>query len=324
LIRSKPCLIVYDPAMDALAGLLDGPRARGAFLLRSILEPPWCLRIQDEAPLTLVAMVTGDAWVMYEGDRPTRLRPGDVAIMRGPDPYTVADDPATPPQVVIHPGQHCTTPDGESLSQAMDLGVRTWGNSATGSATLLTGTYQELGEIGQRLLDALPRLLVLPPDALDSPLIPLLTDEIVKVEPGQEAVLDRLLDLLLIAVLRAWFSRPEAEAPAWYRAQGDPVVGRALRMLHNNPAHPWTVGSLASEVGVSRAALARRFNELVGEPPMAFLTSWRLALAADLLRQPGATVGAVAREVGYGTPFALSTAFKRVRGVSPREHRMMG
>ena len=273
--------------MDALAGLLDGPRARGAFLLRSILEPPWCLRIQDEAPLTLVAMVTGDAWVMYEGDRPTRLRPGDVAIMRGPDPYTVADDPATPPQVVIHPGQHCTTPDGESLSQAMDLGVRTWGNSATGSATLLT-------------------------------------DEIVKVEPGQEAVLDRLLDLLLIAVLRAWFSRPEAEAPAWYRAQADPVVGRALRMLHNNPAHPWTVGSLASEVGVSRAALARRFTELVGEPPMAFLTSWRLALAADLLRQPGATVGAVAREVGYGTPFALSTAFKRVRGVSPREHRMMG
>jgi AraC-like DNA-binding protein len=99
------------------------------------------------------------------------------------------------------------------------------------------------------------------------------------------------------------------------------VVGRALRMLHNNPAHRWTVATLAAEIGVSRAALARRFTELVGEPPMTFLTGWRLALAADLLREPDATVGAVARQVGYGSPFALSTAFKRVRGVSPRQHR---
>jgi AraC-like DNA-binding protein len=81
------------------------------------------------------------------------------------------------------------------------------------------------------------------------------------------------------------------------------------------------VASLARETGVSRAALARRFTELVGEPPMAFLAGWRLALAADLLRDPDATLGAVARQVGYGSPYALSTAFKRVRGVSPREHR---
>ena len=92
-------------------------------------------------------------------------------------------------------------------------------------------------------------------------------------------------------------------------------------MMHNNPAHPWTVASLAAETGVSRAALARRFNDLVGEPPMSFLTGWRLALAADLLREPDATIGAVAQQVGYGSAFALSTAFKRVRGVSPKEHR---
>ena len=98
-------------------------------------------------------------------------------------------------------------------------------------------------------------------------------------------------------------------------------MGRALRLLHNNPAHPWTVAELATEIGVSRAALARRFSELVGEPPMAFLAGWRLALAADLLREPDATVGAVARQVGYGSPFALSTAFKRVRGVSPQQFR---
>ena len=92
-------------------------------------------------------------------------------------------------------------------------------------------------------------------------------------------------------------------------------------MLQNNPAHPWTVASLAAETGVSRAALARRFTDLVGEPPMTFLTGWRIALAADLLREPDATVGAVAQQVGYGSAFALSTAFKRMRGLSPSEHR---
>ena len=123
---------------------------------------------------------------------------------------------------------------------------------------------------------------------------------------------------MLIAVLRAWFARPEAQAPAWYRAQGDPIVGRALRVMHSNPAHPWTVASLAAEAGASRALHARRFHDLVGEPPMTFLTGWRLALAAELLCEPDATVGSVAQKVGYGGPFALSTAFKRVRGVSPQ------
>jgi AraC-like DNA-binding protein len=309
--------------MDALVGLLDGPRARGAFLLRSVMSPPWSLRIQDQAPLSLMAVLRGEAWVVPDGGDPVRLRPSDVAVTRGPDPYTVADDPATPPQVVIHPGQRCTTPDGEDLTEAMSwLGVRTWGNDPDGSAMVLSGTYQLTGEVSRRLLGALPALLVLPADALDSPLVALLGEEVVKDEPGQEAVLDRLLDLLLIAVLRAWFARPDAEAPAWYQAYDDPVVGRALRLLHHHPAHPWTVATLAAEVGVSRAALARRFTGLVGEPPMTFLTGWRLALAADLLREPDATVGAVARQVGYGTPFALSTAFKRVRGVSPRQHRI--
>ena len=309
--------------MDAIVGLLDGPRARGAFLLRALMDPPWSVRVQDEAPLSLLAMVRGDAWVVPDRAGETEhLGSGDVAITRGPDPYTFADDPATTPQVVIHPGERCTTPDGRDLAQAMDLGVRTWGNSPDGSTVMLIGAYQMRGEISERLLAALPPLLVLHEDAWSSPLVPLLTDEIVKDEPGQEAVLDRLLDLLLIAVLRAWFSRPEAEAPAWYRAHDDPVVGRALRMMHNNPDHPWTVASLATEIGVSRAALARRFTDLVGEPPMAYLTGWRLTLAADLLREPDATVGAVARQVGYASPFALSTAFKRVRGVSPRQHRL--
>lgn len=159
-------------------------------------------------------------------------------------------------------------------------------------------------------------------DEVGQEALPLLAAETAKDDPGQQAVLDRLFDLLLIAAVRAWFARPEANAPVWYRAHVDPVVGRALRTLHTDPSHPWTVAKLARAAGVSRALFARRFTELVGEPPMTYLTGWRLALAADLLHEPGATVEAVARRVGYSNGFALSTAFKRVRGISPAQHRL--
>ncbi|MYS24028.1 MULTISPECIES: AraC family transcriptional regulator [unclassified Streptomyces] len=310
--------------MDALGSLLDGPRARGAFLLRSVLSSPWSIRIEDRAPLTVVFMARGHAWVVPDGRPAVPLPAGDIAVVRGPEAYTLGDDPAGEPRIVVRPGQVTTDPRGDPLCEAMDLGVRTWGDDPDGAAVMISGTYQLGGEVSRRLLAALPQILVLPADAWRGPLpelLALLQQEIVKEQPGQEVVLDRLLDLLLITVLRAWFSRPEAGAPSWYAAQGDPVVGPALRLLHNDPAHPWTVAALAARTGVSRAALGRRFTELVGEPPMAYLTGWRLALAADLLREPDATVAAVARKVGYGSPFALSAAFKRVRGVSPRQHR---
>jgi AraC-like DNA-binding protein len=325
--------------VDALAGLLDGARARGAFLLRAMLTSPWSLRIEDRAPLTVVAQSRGDTWFRFDdGEPPTRLAPGDVAVVRGPDPYTVADDPAAPPRVVIHPGQRCTTPDGVDLHDVMGLGMRTWGDALDGDTVMLVGTYQLAGEVSRRLLDALPRLLVLPADRWDSPVLPLLAAEIPRDRPGQEAVLDRLLDLLLIDVLRAWFTAggdgPDlgdadggpggapGREPTWLRAHTDPVVGRALRLLHHDPGQPWTVAALATHTGVSRAALARRFAELVGEPPMTYLTGVRLDLAAGMLRdERDATLEAVARRVGYGSAFALSSAFKRVRGVSPAEHR---
>ncbi|GAB4344888.1 MAG: hypothetical protein Kow006_01390 [Gammaproteobacteria bacterium] len=91
--------------------------------------------------------------------------------------------------------------------------------------------------------------------------------------------------------------------------------------MHDNPAAPWTLDKIAAETGTSRASLARRFHELVGEPPMTFLKNWRMALAADLLCQPGETVSSVAEKVGYATPFAFSAAFNRVRGLSPQAHR---
>ncbi|MCX8561345.1 AraC family transcriptional regulator [Mycolicibacterium mucogenicum] len=302
--------------MDALAGLLEGPRARGAFLMRSLLDPPWSLRVQDQAPLTIVVVARGAAAVLPDNAAGRRLEAGDIAIFRGPDGYTVADDVATAPGVVVHPGQVTTTVDGEPLCEALSLGIRSWGTRPDAETLLITGAYEEVGAVCRRLLTALPPLVVVRRGEVNSMLIDLLLDEMSRDEPAQGAVLDRMLDLLTIAALRSWFSREEA--PAWYRAYRDPQVGTALRLIENNPAHPWTVGSLAAEVGLSRAALARRFTQLVGEPPMALLTEIRLALAVDLLRGSDATIEAVAGRVGYGTAFALSTAIKRRYGMSPK------
>src|SRR3954447_23488576 len=210
--------------MDAVAGLLDGPRARGAFLLRSVLDPPWSMRIEDEAPLTLVAVVRGTACVAPGDGAAVRLGAGDVAILRGPDPYVVADDPATAPQAVILPGQRCVLPDGQELTELYDLGIRTWGNSPDGETMMVTGTYQWRSETSQRLLDALPAHLVVAADSWEKPLIGFLGGGETRrwasggegppgAGPAGGGVRAGLLALLLLAVLRGWSAREEAAAP---------------------------------------------------------------------------------------------------------------
>src|SRR4051812_39435059 len=107
------------------------------------MEPPWCMRIEDEAAITVVAVVSGHAWVVVDGAGPQRLVRGDVAVVRGPEHYVVGDHPDTPADIVIHPGQRCTTLNGRDLAMSMSLGVRTWGNAADAGTVLLTGTYEE-------------------------------------------------------------------------------------------------------------------------------------------------------------------------------------
>jgi AraC-like DNA-binding protein len=306
--------------VDAVVGLLDGVRARGAFVLRMMMDPPWSMSIKDEAPLALICQTHGSAVIVGEGGGTVWLHPGDVALTRGTENYVFADDPATTPMIVIHPGQRCTTLSGETLKFEMAIGVRTWGNSPSGATRSLICAYEGHSEVSARLLDALPTVLVLRADEWETPLVDLLAAEAGCDGAGQEAYLDRMLDLLLIAVLRTWFDR-DGNAPTWWHAEHDPIVGPALKLIYNNPAHPWTVANLAAAVGCSRAVFASRFTEQVGEPPIAFLTNWRLAVAADLLRSSRVTIAAVARQVGYSTPFALSSAFKRAYGVSPNTYR---
>lgn len=307
--------------MDTLGGLLDAPRARGAFALRASMSSPWSLRILAESPLTLLAGITGEFWVIPDDGEPIRIGPGDVAVTRAPDHYTVAESPTAEPTIVIHPNQDCRDLDGNSLLEQLTHGVRTWGTDPDGSTVFIVGAYEHLSDISDRLLRALPPVLSLRHGDWESPLVPLLCEEVVKDEPGQAAVLDRLLDLLVTAVLKAWFAKHDTSRPEWWRYQGDRVVEKALRIMHDDPARSWTLDALASEAGASRASLARRFHDLVGEPPMTFLKNWRMAMAADLLCQANETVSTVAEKVGYSTPFAFSAAFKRVRGMSPQEHR---
>jgi AraC-like DNA-binding protein len=307
--------------MDSIAGLLRGPRADGAFLIRTVMDPPWAIRIADRSPLTVVAAVAGTTWIVPDDDEPVALEPGAVAVISGEEPYLLADSATTAPTVVVHPGQECETLDGRPLREEMRLGVRTWGTSPTGRHVTLSGTYETVPATGRRLLDVLPRILLLDDGDVDPALIDLLLTEIARDGLAQDLVLDRLLDLVLTVGVRSWLGRAGPTAPAWCRAHGDPVVGQALRLLQAAPERRWTVGHLAALVGISRSGLARRFTDLVGEPPMTYLTGWRLEVAADRLATSNDGIGAIAAEVGYSSPFALSTAFKRHHGVSPHQFR---
>ncbi|WP_449657292.1 AraC family transcriptional regulator [Streptomyces johnsoniae] len=307
--------------MDVLAEVLGGVRARGALFRQLLMSPPWSLRFATGAPLTLSTMLRGAAWVLPAAGAPVRVRERDVVITRGPAPYTVADDPATRPRYLVTDADYCARADGTDAGDEVERRLRTCDMGPGGAALLLAGAVERRGEIGDRLLAALPGVLVVAAADVRLPALDLLAEEVTRDGPGQQAVLDRLLDLTLTSALRAWFGRAGADRPDWYAAGDDPVVGRALRLLHADPARPWTLAELAAGAGVSRAALGRRFTARVGEPPMRYLTGHRIALAADLLRDTDATVGAIARRVGYANAFALSVAFKRRHGVAPSAHR---
>ncbi|RZS41318.1 AraC-like DNA-binding protein [Herbihabitans rhizosphaerae] len=309
--------------MDVLAGLLSDVRSDSALLARTILEPPWSVRFESLPSLSLLTMVRGEGWIVPDGGEPVHLPTGAVAIAVSLPSCTAASSPeeAGPPRYVMHGSHDCYTADGRELGDELALGVRTCGDSLNASTVLITAGYQVRGRVSDRLLRALPPLLVVPPEGEHSPIVELMTTELSREEPGQQAILDRLLDLVLLTGLRQWLTREDACPPKWYLAMSDPVVGRTLRLLHDEPARRWTVESLAEEAGVSRATFARRFTDLVGEPPMSYLTNWRLSVAADLLQRTDATVESVARQVGYTSAFGLSVAFKRVHGTRPSELR---
>lgn len=310
--------------MDVLSDLLQRARAGDALVRQLVQRPPWALTFADAAALTVVATLGGRAAVRLDepGAAPVRLAAGDIALITAAGEYTIADDPSTPAQVVIRQGKKYRADSGDPVAGAeWSLAPRTYGDGLPGATVMLRGAYELHGDAGGRILQMLPPVAVVLAGPATRGALDLLAAEVGRDEPGQDAVLHRLLDLVLVLALRAWCARPESELPSWYRALADPAVGDALRLLHEDPGRRWTVAALAAEAGMSRASFAARFTGLVGEPPLTYLTGWRMALAADLLRDTDATVAAIGREVGYEDAFAFSVAFKRARGVSPSRWR---
>ncbi|MEV0119794.1 AraC family transcriptional regulator [Streptomyces sp. NPDC050844] len=307
--------------MDVFSDLIRGVRAHGSLFGSTTLSPPWALHFVDGAPLTLCTVLTGAGWIVPEHRPPEPLRARETIVVRGPATFTFVDEVGTRAEPLAC-GEHCATPEHGGTRHR-----RGWNEPGVdagdgGATTLIVGAYPVRGEISRRLLDALPG--VLRPGGADTgdPVLDHLAAEVAVDAPGQQVVLDRLLDWMLVCTLREWFDRPGGEPPAWWAAQRAPVAGEALRLLHAEPAAPWTVSTLAERTGVSRSTLAKRFTDQVGEPPLTYLTHWRMTLAADLLtEQESVTIADIARAVGYSDPFGFSAAFKRVRGANPSEFR---
>ncbi|WP_329390644.1 AraC family transcriptional regulator [Streptomyces sp. NBC_01716] len=306
--------------MDAFEDMFRNVRAQGSLFGSSTVTAPWALRFVDGAPLTLCTMLEGSGWILPEGRPPEHLTAGDTLILRGPAPFSFVDEIGTAAEP-IECGENCATPDQGGTYHRLGWHDAAPGDS-NGATTLVTGAYPVRGEIGRQLLEAVPDVLRVPGDGTVNAVQALLAAEVAVDAPGQQIVLDRLLDWMLVCSLRDWFDRPGGNPPAWYSAHRDPVVGHTLRLLHDQPAAPWTVSSLATRAGVSRATFAKRFADLVGEPPLTYLTRRRMTIAADLMRErKAATLAEIAREVGYSDAFGFSAAFKRIRGVNPTEFR---
>jgi AraC-like DNA-binding protein len=174
------------------------------------------------------------------------------------------------------------------------------------------------GDVGRQLVEALPPVLHLP-HVDDDPLhdaIGLLSRELATPAPGQQTVLDRLLDVVLVHALRASL-RQAPQAPRWYQAATDPRLDSALRAIHCDAAHPWTVPELAALSGLSRAAFARAFQHALGQAPMQYLSEWRMTLARDQLRAGDRSLAQIASRTGYSSPYAFAAAFRRHHGQPP-------
>lgn len=294
--------------MDPLTDLLARARATGSLFAETTLHGRGGLALGAEpAPLALHVIRAGPLWLHARGQT-TRLGPGDVVLVRGGTDVAFCAGPEEP----------ATALSQLLAGRAPEPGVNRLDLPGLGAAAvLLCGAYALTGSVCDRLLDVLPAVAHVA--ASEGPLrrvVEALYDELDTAEPGQQTALDRLLDLLLVHVLRAHFASGAA-VPTWYAARQDPAVGQALQALHEDPAAPWTVERLAKTVGLSRAAFARRFTAAVGEPPLAYLTGWRIALAKEALHRDGSTLASVAREVGYASEFALSAAFRRAVGEPP-------
>jgi AraC-like DNA-binding protein len=304
--------------VDLVGDAITAMRTGESQVARALLHPPWGLRFPPVGAAGVHVILKGTAWLLPPDDaEPIPLSPGDVALVRRRRPHGLADDPATPlwdANLAEHvPAEHWPE-DGTALDPRV------------GGTVLIGGTYNLNGARPHPLLDSLPDVVHLPARVGAGSdvrtVVDLLGAELDRDLPGLSAATPALLDLLLLYAMRAWFAGSATSSP-WARALGDPAISLAIRNIQSRPQEPWTVASLAQRSNLSRAAFARRFAELTGQPPLAYLTWWRMTTAARLLQTTSDPLDAIAARVGYGTEYALSKAFKRELGIAPSRYRRL-
>ncbi|MDX3227485.1 AraC family transcriptional regulator [Streptomyces sp. ME19-01-6] len=302
--------------MDILTEALASMRTGSPASVRTDGRAPWGLRLPPVAGAGFHVVLHGTCWLVPLDDTPPiPLGPGDVIFVRDGRGHVLADQPSTPAE----------EPRPEQFSDGMPIGSVSLGGDGP-RTSLLCGNYHLDQGRPHPLVMRLPEIIHLPtrhgrhPEL--SAAVQLLGAELDNPRIGSEGIVPILIDSLLLYILRAWLDdQPADTAQGWAAALSDAAVAPALAAIHQTPAAQWTVESLAARSGLSRAAFARRFNALVGEPPMAYLTRWRMTTAAQLLQESDAPLTTVAARAGYGSEFAFAKAFKREFGLAPGLYR---
>lgn len=295
-----------DPVGEALHFL----RMSGTYYTRSELGAPWGLAMPPIPGTLWFHVVTAGGARLEAGDEVVELGPGDLALVPHGVGHVLRDAPGSlaPPVEQIAP----------ALSDGAYSVLRHGGDGAR--TEMLCGALRFSHPAARGVVDLLPPVLHVTASPLTDRMhdvLRLIAAEVEVLRPGGEAVITRLADVLVVQALRAWLADAGPGCSGWLGALHDPWIGRALALVHRDPARDWTVASLAAELPMSRSAFAARFTELVGEPAMQYVTRWRMHVALERLRAGDVTVAEVAGGLGYRSEAAFSRAFSRVVGRSP-------
>lgn len=300
-----------DPLSDVLA-LMEMESVATA---RLETGGAWALRFPAKTRIKFNAVLSGQCWIAVEGQPACRLDAGDTFLLCNAPAFVLSDTPWRPGAPVV---------DGAPLFAAA---LRAQGNRVRhGGATtvLLGGGFRFSPNNAALLLDVLPRFLHIPgtheaATVLRSTLA-LLDAELAAGAMGASLVARRLADILLVQALRAHVALGEGAATGWMAALADAKIGAALKRLHQDPRHNWTVAALGHVAGMSRSGFALRFRQLVGMAPLAYLTHWRMELACSQLRRADTPVAVLASQLGYASESAFGNAFKRHFGRAPKRY----
>ncbi|MBM7789716.1 AraC family transcriptional regulator [Tenggerimyces flavus] len=293
--------------MDVLSPAIAATRTGRPRAFRIEGGERWGRRFDPVAGAAFHTVRLGSCWLISAHDKPLQLAAGDIVLLPHGSGHGLADSPD---------------------KALLDLDQVPADSDAPATTVVVSGQYLLDQGRPHPLLSELPETVHLPvgKGALQPQLqgaADLLGRELEDAGQGADAAVPALMDVLLLYILRAWYAQqPCVETEVgWGTALRDPTLSAILAGIHRSPERAWTVDAMAAESGLSRTSFARRFNEVIGQPPLAYLTWWRMMTAARMLRDSDLPLAAVARRVGYSSEFAFANAFKREYGIAPGKYR---